>query len=240
MKKHLSVLMLFIRSTLYKFLLIILAMAVTEGGLFVLAFRNAKGFDRIVGLDQIIAASHLNIICAVCFLLLCVLLCLTGCELGSKQGYTLSHLRISRRAVIFWQFVNNLGHVFLLLAVQIGIILALCGVYNAQYRQPQSIMLVFYQNDFLHSLLPLTEWSRFVFNVVLIIALAVTMACFPVRIRAGKKPLAAFIVVLFCVQGFSRGVGSSTNNISAVVLLAIITFAAIKGIWKEIDDEAFS
>ena len=237
MKRHLSVLMLFTRSTLYRSLLIILAMAALDGLLLFLAFRNADEFMGFVGLDEIIAAAHLGAVFAICFLLLCALLCLTGCEFGSKQGYTLSRLRVSHRAVIFWQIINNVGHFFIFWAAQTGTILAFCGFYNAQYQQPQATMLVFYQNNFLHSLLPLAEWNRFIRNVILLIALAVTAACFPVRMRAGKKPIAMLLIIYFCIQLFSPDIGLGAD-VMLIVFSVIITFAAARGICMEADDEA--
>ena len=243
MKRHLSVLMLFTRSTLYKFLLIILAMAAVQGCFFTLAFRNARSAmerGHFIGLDEILAGCHFIDICSICFILLCIALCLTGCEFGSRQGYTLSRLRVSRRAVIFWQIVNNLGYLVLFLAAQIGIVLLLCGFYVTQYKQPQVIMLVFYKNNFLHNLLPLAEWSRFVYNIVLLIAVAAASACFPVRLRDGKKPYAIFVAIVFCIQSFSVGIGALGYNIVCTFFLALVTFLAVNGVWKETDDEAFS
>jgi hypothetical protein len=238
MKKHLSVLMLFTRSTLYKALLIILVMAAGESALFLLAFRGAQGF---FGLDTMLDASHLGWVCAVGFLLLGALLCLTGCEFGSKQGYTLARLRVSRRAVFIWQAVHNAGLLFLFWAAQVGIIWALGGIYTAQYPQPQAVMLVFYQNPFLHSLLPLAEWSRLVCNLALLVALAATAACFPVQLRRGKKPLAAFILAALCLQNFTQGVGHPVHDFVLAALALFIAFTAIiNGVWKEALDETLS
>jgi hypothetical protein len=231
-KKHLSVLMLFIRSTLYKFLLIVLFMAVVQGMLFSFAFKGAEGY---YGLDTVLAASHLGIVCAVCFLMLCALLCLAGCNFGSKQSYTLARLRVSLRSVFIWQSIHNAGILFLFWAAECGIILAFCSVYITQNPQPQATMLVFYQNAFLHNLFPLADWSRHVYNIVLLASLATSMACFPIRIRRRQKPLASFVITAVCILSFRHEMGSLGVNICLSFVVAFIAVMAVRGIWKELD-----
>ena len=237
MRQHVSVLMLFVRSTLYKLLLIVFVMAAAESVLFALALRSAEGY---FGLDTILRASRPQSVCAVCFLLLCALMCLTGCEFGSKQGYTLARLRISHKMIFFWQIVNNAGLLLLFWAAQVGIVLAFCGVYTAQYPQPQAAVLVFYANGFLHSLLPLAETGRLICNMILLASLAVTSACFPVRMRRGEKPMAFFAVMLLCVPLFIRETGSVGADVTlSIIAIGLSAFAAY-GAGKEVYDEALS
>ena len=235
MKKHLSVLALFVRSTLYKFLLLALVMAAVQTVLFAFAIRSAEG---LFGLNTIILGTYPGIVFAACFLLLCALLCLTGCDFSSKSGYTLSRLRISRQMVFLWQSVSNASFMFLLWAAQVGITLAFCGIYVIHHPQQQAAMLVFYSNDFLHSLLPLAESDILVRNIALLFALAVTTACFPVRIRRGERPVAAIIVALVCVAYFVREKGSFMNSvILSMVTIAIAAYAAYAVCKKEAGDE---
>ncbi len=219
-------------------------MAVAESVLFTLAFRSA---ESSLGLDTILYISHPGIVFAVCSLLLCALLCLTGCDFGGKQEYTLSRLRISNGMAFFWQIVNNAGLLFLIWAAQVGIILVFCSIYAAQYGQPQMTVLVFYDNSFLHSLLPLAETNHLICNFILLAALAVGTACFPARQRRGERPVAIFIMVILCVLFFNREMGSaeSTAAIGTVdfflsAAMIIIAASALWGIWKEADDEALS
>ena len=235
MSKHMSVLMLYVRSTLYKFLLLVLAMATVQTVFFTLAFRTGEG---LFGLNTIISWTRLGLSFAVFFLLLCAQLCLTGCEFGSKSGYTLYRLRISRRMVFLWQSISNAGFIFLLWAAQVGIALAFCSIYTAHYPQEQATMLVFYSNGFLHSLLPLAETSIMVRNIALFFALALTSACFPVRMRRGEKPAAAIAVALICIVFFVRDKGSSmADAIISAAALSIAAYAAYAVCKKEVSDE---
>ena len=237
MKKHLSVLMLYVRSTLYKFLLLILIMAVVQGVFFALAYRGADG---VFALNTILRGSRLGIIFAVCFLALCALLCLNGCEFGSRQGYTLSRLLISGKMTFFWQSVSNAGFVFLFWAAQVGITLAFCAFYTAHYPQQQAAMLSFYSNDFLHNLLPLEETSILIRNVALLAALAVTSASFPVRMRRGERAPAFIAVALICIIFFVRGIGNSQNNVMISILVIAISSYAAYGVCKEAGDAQLS
>jgi len=235
MRKHLSVLMLYVRSTLYKFLLLMLAMAAVQGVLFALAFRRAEGLFE---LNTIMHQVRPDIVSAACFLLLCALLCLTGCEFGSKSGYTLSRLRISRQMIFLWQSIVNASFIFMLWAAQVGIALTFCGIYTIYYPQEQAAMLVFYSNSFLHNLLPLSETGVLVRNIALLCAIAVSSACFPVRMRRGEKPAAAIAVALICVVFFVRPMGSFIGNaMLSMVTLAISAYAAHAVCSREASDE---
>ena len=234
MKKHLSVLMLYVRSTIYKFLLLMLAMAVAQSLLFMRAFLKADGF---FGLNTIMGAARPGITFAACFLLLCALLCLTCCEFGSKQGYTLSRLRISQRMVFLWQAVANVGFVLLFWAAQIGIALAFCSFYAAYYPQGQAAMLVFYSNSFLHGLLPLEDTGLLIRNIVWLAGLAVASASFPVRMRRGEKPVAAIADALLCVLFFVREINSTTVNVLLSMAIIAISSYSVYGAHKEGADE---
>ena len=237
MKKHLSVLMLYVRSTLYKFLLLILIMAALQGVFFALAFRGADG---VFALNTILRGSRLGMIFTVCFLALCALLCLNGCEFGSRQGYTLSRLRISGKMTFFWQSVSNAGFVFLFWAAQVGITLMFCAVYTAHYPQQQAAMLSFYSNDILHNLFPLEETGILIRNAALLAALAVASASFPVRMRRGERPTSVVAVALICVVFFVRGIGNSITNVLISVLVIAISSHAAYGVCKEAGDAQLS
>lgn len=167
MKRHLSIWMLMARSTICKVLGLLLALAAADGVLFALTLRQDTS---ILGLEQVLAESHLSIVFGVCMVLLMAVLCLNGCEFSAKQGYTLRRLRVSQREIFPWQAAHNAVCCFWLLAVQTLIVLALCRVYAAQdpdMVNSQTVFLAFYRVPFLHSLLPLADGWRYVRNAVL-------------------------------------------------------------------------
>jgi len=237
MKKHISVLMLFVRSSMYRFLLIIFIMAAVQTVFFTISFRNAEG---LFGLDTILSASYLGISFAVSFLVLYAQLCLTGCEFGGKHSYTLSRLRVSQKAILIWRAVCNAGFLIMFWAAQVGIILAFGGLFTARYPQPQAVMLVFYQNNFLHNLLPLADWSRIVLNIGWLVVLAVTATDFPIRINRGQKWTFAPIVGAFFPLSFMARIASPITNLFFAALLLTITILCLRGDWKGEKNEEFS
>ena len=99
MKKHISVFMLMARSTIYKIVSLFAILAMIEGALFWKTLNNELVLygdgQGLKGLETIIAESGVPFACIAGLLLTALFLSLTGCEFGSKQGYTLGRLSIS-------------------------------------------------------------------------------------------------------------------------------------------------
>lgn len=192
---------------IYKILGLLFVMAVAEGTLFYFALNRTLVTENAglgsTGLEQLFTRSWAALVCVVFFTVAIFLLILTGYEHGSKQGYTLRRLSVSERSVFLWQAVYNTFCCFLFWAVLLGIALALCKLYVAkvglEYVSGQTIFLAFYRNNFLHSLLPLEETSRYIRNVVLILGLGISSACFPFKQRRGTRKCAAPQNLLFGV-----------------------------------------
>lgn len=241
MREHLSVLMLMARSTIYKVLGIFFLMAAAEGGLFYLALNRAVATEapgagslemegpqmNITGMEQVFQQSRIIWIFALTFLLITALLCLTGTEFGGKQGYTLRRLSIPERTIFLWQAFYNTCCFFLLWAVQLFIVLALCKLY-AEKMDPvavtqQTVFLAFYRNSFLHSLLPLAEISRYARNVLLVLGLGISSAYFPFRQRRGETGVQVIILTAIALIFFSRSMGSLGGDIFVIVLSLWVT-----------------
>lgn len=226
MKRHLSIWMLMARSTIYQVLGLFLALAAADGALFALALRQGAS---ALGLEQVLTESHLPAVFGAGLVLLTVVLCLNGCEFSAKQGYTLRRLRVSQREIFLWQAVHNAMCYFLLLAVQTGIVLALCRIYVA--RDPdmvngQTVFLAFYRLPFLHSLLPLADVWRYVRNAVLCAALGVCAAAFPAQQRQGNRGIAVVILTIPTAAFFAQQMASSDFGMigAAVVITAVALF----------------
>lgn len=226
MKRHLSIWMLMARGTIYKVLGLFLALAAADGALFALTLRQGAS---VLDLDQALAESHLSIVFGVCLVLLMAVLSLSGCEFSAKQGYTLRRLRVSQREIFLWQTAHNAVCCFLLLAVQTGIVLALCRVYAARYPEMvngQTVFLAFYRVPFLHSLLPLADVWRHVRNAVLCAALGVCAAAFPVQQRQGKRGFAVVILSILTAAFFCQSMAGGDFGMigAAVVVSAVAVF----------------
>lgn len=239
MRKHLSVLMLAARSTVYKVVGLLLIMAAVQAALFRFALQN----DESSGLELLITQSRVPLVCGVCFLILCALLSLTGCELhGSKLRYTLQRLSVDERTTVLWWAAYNIICLIIFWGVQLAVVLLLCRIYTAQADPArvsgQTVFLAFYRNKFLHSLLPLGETSRYIRNVLLIVGLGVSSACFSFRLRHGEKGIAVIVLAAAAVVFFPQTMGSFGNDLFMYVLTLAVTASAVSGLWNGRDNEA--
>lgn len=241
MKQHLSVLMLAARSTVYKLLGLLLVMAAVEGALFYLVL-NRLLHGELISLEQVVNQSRMPLVCGVCFLLLCVMLSLTGCEYsGSKLQYTIKRLSVREETTVLWWAVYNTVCFLAFWAVQLLIAVLLCRLYVAKVDpvsvSGQTIFLAFYRDKFLHSLLPLEEISRYIRNALLICGLGASAACFSFRQRHGQKGIAIVALAAVTLGYFSRPMGSFGSDLVMAIMAVAVAAVAIAGIWGERVDE---
>lgn len=245
MRKHLSVLMLFARSSIYKIMLLLVGVTAGEVALFYwkqgesLAPLRA-GQEQMWALEQIIRKSHLDWVCAAGFVLLTVILCMTGCERGSKVGYTFQRLRIAERYVFLWQMIYNLIAYLIYWAVQVLLLWGLSIWYMQMADQAavsgQTIFLAFYRNEFLHGLFPMSEsigWAR---NIFLWLGLGVTSAAFPFRQRRGSFGGEIVFLGILTIIWFDRWLGDVALPI---LTIAMVLFAGGTAVcyWLTHDEE---
>lgn len=237
MKQHLSILMLAARSTICKILLVFLAMAAAEGTLFYVTLRKALTGEGI-GLEQMIVQSRIPLVCGLSFLLLCAILSLSWCEFsGSKLRYTLKRLSVAEVTTVFWWAVYNTICFFVFWAFQLLIVLLLLRLYiatiNPIYISEQTAFLAFYRHNFLHSLLPLEEISRYISNALLLLSLGISAACFSFRQRRHQKGIAIIALAALTVGFFPREMGSFINDLMIAIIALSVAAGAVAGVWKE-------
>lgn len=248
MKRHFSVWMLIARSTIYKVLGLFLALIAADGAIFAWALRQAEQRLNPISsilpenllapsLEQVMESSYFSLAFGVCLLALTAVLCMTGCEFSAKQGYTLRRLRVSQREIFVWQMVHNAVCYFLLWAVQAGIALAVCRAYTARYPDwvnGQMVVLAFYRDSFLHSLLPLADAWRYVRNAVLCVALGVCAAVFPALQRRGKRGIGAVVLSVSTAVHFGQPMASGDfETIGVAVLITAVALIRLKEVARD-------
>lgn len=241
MRQHLSVLMLAARSTIYKVLALLVAMAVAEGLLFQTTLQKALAGEPL-GLEQVISQSRIALVCGLGFLLLCALLSVAGSESrGGKLGYTLRRLSVSERGVFLWWASYNVACFFLFWVAQLAIAMLLCRLYLSRmdpaYISGQTVFLAFYRSRFLHSLLPLAEASRYARNGVLVLCLGVCAACSSWRQRRGQRGIAVVALAAITAVSFPQAMGSFGSDLLLVLIAIGTATSALAGVWKERGDE---
>ncbi|WP_152967692.1 hypothetical protein [Oxobacter pfennigii] len=163
---------------------------------------------------------------------------MTGSEFGGgKLRYTVQRLSVREEAVVFLWAGYNAVCFFLFWAVQLVIVLVLCRLYVTQmdtaYVSGQTIFLAFYRSNFLHSLLPLEEISRYVRNGILILTLGVCASCFSFRQRRGERGSAVVVLAVIVAVSFPNAMGSFGSDIFLSLVALCIAAGAVAGIWKE-------
>ena len=230
MKKYTSVFGLFARSSIYKILLIIAAMATVQTSLFLTAFnKQMTAYESGVGLpalEQVLDYSDFYLIFIVGFVAISVLLCLTGTSFSSKTGYTLDRLSVSERAVFFCQAIYNLLVFIILWTAELALCFGLSIYFiknaPAEAVSNQTIFLAFYRDSFLHTLLPLSEVLLWIRNIFLLIALTIATAEYPYKQRRKKLGLSAMAMIIFTVVFFKAGAIADTFNSFLVIVVAVI------------------
>ena len=228
MKSYLSVFMLMCRRLLPKaFVIMLLVSAAQCGAFFVSRGQYAPGFGY--ALARVYDSARCELIAGAGLVLLSVLMASVGCDrAGSRQENVLNRLAVSPRAVLVMQALANAVLLLVYLFLQLGTAAALLrsaldGV--AEYGRDQALMLAFYRSDYLHSLLPLADWTRVMRVVALILGLASALACYPARQRSGSRPVAGIAALCLVLLFFSGRLYQEGTDF-AVALAGLVTAAA--------------
>ncbi|MBR2370399.1 MAG: hypothetical protein IKA82_00095 [Clostridia bacterium] len=245
MRKHLSVLGLIGRCSIYRICATLALLAVAELALFWWRLSEAlRWYEHDIGVadsfsrfEYLIDRSHISWCLVIAFVAVTVLLCLTGIETKSRISYTLDRLSVSPRAIFLMQFFYNIFAYLLLWATQLALLLVMGNVYNALIPEdllnPQGAFMAFYLNDFLHSLLPLADiplWGR---NLFILVSLGAVSAHFPKMQRKKHRPIAPVALVLFITVFFTVP-RSGVFNILIVSLFCLsLTVSAMRGALKK-------
>lgn len=235
MKQYFSILTIAARSTIYKIIGLFVLMAALEMGVFYHLLQQTPA-GEMLALEVLISQSRIPLICGAFFLLLCVILSLVGYEyLGSKTRYSI--LRFSPREeviVLLWALYHMIC--FLIFwAIQLLVALMLCHLYisvtKAEYWNEQTIFLAFYRSNFLHSLLPLEEISRWMRNVALIVALGITAAGFSLKQRREQKGMAIAVLAVMTVATFSQQMGNLGSDVILILIALSVAGFSVYDIW---------
>ena len=227
-KKHLSVLMLYVRSSIIPLLGMLVLIGSIQTGLFL--WRMNRGANS---LEAVIQSAHLRAVLMSGFLLLAAFLYRIN-----GGGYTLRRLRISERALFLWQSLSYFLCFALLWMAEVIIITLLCQYYLTQpvvnIVSNQTLFLAFYRSDFLHSILPLEEISRWIYLLITFGTLSFTTAGATVRKRYGRNirnnvPLS--LTVASMLFYFVRPLGSLASDVILSLLHTALILYTLWDVW---------
>lgn len=253
MKKYVSIFEWLSRNTIYKILLIVIAMGITQAVMFGQAMSEmipvethyidskaveyyGRAYD---GLEWLIDRSNGAGFFGLAFVLITAVLCWNGCNIGSKSSYTIQRLQVSEKAVFVMQSIYNSFCYVLLLSIQTAVFLIECKMFAEQAGDitNQTIFLAFYRNDFMHSVLPLEDSFRWVMNGILVIGCGVSAAVFTYLQRRGKLAWSMLTVTACAVLGFIQELGNQMVMVTAILILITAGITAYCHIFQKKEGE---
>lgn len=238
MKAYKPLWMLYSRSIVYKLLALTGALILVDGAAFLVNLQGAPYLAEAI--PECIWQYAFNVSVPV----LLVILILPGWN-GGRSDYTLDRLGLDRRKVYLARAAFHALCLALLVALQ-GLVLALfCFGFEAlpqnQLPGPQNVPMAFYRSAFLHSLLPLADWLRFVRNLVMILAFGLVSA---LTMRRNHKDFAKITLAVVYTAFFTFGFGAVPlmNRVSDITFMVVALIAAglaVRAAWaKEAEPDA--
>ncbi len=230
------------KASFWRVLAVMLLSSAAQAGLFYAALRKDMGLwsgkelapEMTVGVSRIETLTDgLGFIFAICFLLVTVFLCLSFSGLGANTGYTLCRLEISERESFFVQAIYNSVVYVCLWAWEAATFIGLCALYELAAPvgavAPQSVLMAFWRDELLHSVLPLSEWLMWIRNAVFCVSMGFAAAQFPYKLRRKKAGLCVIVCSALCLMSFKLGVGEIFIMVASSVTALIIAVTACVG-----------
>lgn len=224
MKKYSSVFAMIARCSLYKNLLVAFFMVLVQLFLFLLKFQKYEDIG-LWTLAGTVRDSYMIIPLIAGFVITGIFLAGTGNHRGSNQGYLLNRLQISGNAMVGLQALYNFFWFVILWAIEVMVLVTAGLIYSLKAADVTShtLVLSFYSNNLMHTLLPMKDVVGWFVWVGFLVALAVFLALFSYRQRTGglKRLMVPMVLLGVVVSAFPRGMGSRIDllTVSALVFL---------------------
>lgn len=243
MRKNLSVFMLAARSSIYRITAILFIMTAAESVLLYYGLKTIRDQQVSYTISEVVSHGKIPLIFGVTFLVICLCLALTGCEFsGSKLRYTVQRLSVREEVTVHWWTLYNAAVLFIFWTLQAAIVFGFSKIYmqyiNPEYTSNMSIFIAFCDNEFLHSLLPVVETSRYIRNIVLVLTLAETIAVFSYRMRHDKKDLNMIVLIMLTFTGFKGAMGRFSADVCIIIVALVLAgFSAADVLRRKADSE---
>ena len=246
MRGYVSVLKLYTRGTIYQIVLRTLILVGVECGMFAVLLRK-YAWGLSIGATKLTALfdnSRLSYV-----FLLGVIFCVMNplSEMGANKAgrleYTMQRLSIPYKHTVLVQWGYNTACYLLFWMIQTMVVLGMCQCYfrlvPSDSINHQTLVLAFYQQDFLHNLLPLSDWYRWVRNLMLVVTLGLMTSRFTDLQRRGRKTGSgmAALIWLTGLSFFSEAEQSCTFEIFIIAICAAIMFFSLVNISVGEDEE---
>ena len=217
----LSLWALLVRSSLYKILCVPAVMTLAE---FVL-YRDYLNRGNWHSLGETVEGSHISMVFLAGMGIVLFILVRTEGLYKERSSGTLDRLRLGESRIFVIETIYNIFCLSMLFAVQIWISVWLVQLYGKAaegiYESPQRLFLAFYQIDFLHCLLPMADYGKWVRNLLLLLAFGTEAAVW----SSGRKEKSISMIAIYALT-LSWFVSSLERSAADVFLFALYAAAA--------------
>ena len=239
MKRHVSLLYPAARITLPPALLAVVLLAAVQIPLFwfeldSLAAESGYYYPRKMDFSLVMERARLPFL-LVLFLLPLLLAVVVNRGTG-KDNLTLKRLQVDQGTAALWMGAWNTGCLLLLWGAELVIVGICWGLYCAR-QEPvqQELFLSFWQSEFLHSVLPLSDAARYLRNLVCMALLGMMSAMGWARSTWKKNYGVVLPALVFAVSfsGEAYPMGDLLYSAAAALLLAILVIQLRRGEGEE-------
>lgn len=232
MKRISSIFAVAVRQVIWKLLAVLLVLTIVQL-LLVKQCLTQESFTAVVDAAQMKNGYLVAVAIAT------VLHCWQGMDRSGKLQYTLGRLAISEEKItLLWAMVY-LGCFFVIWAWEIGMILLSWRMYAGVHEAVGlELAVTAYCNSFLHSLLPMHDWLRWLTMTVWNVTLAVSAACFGYSQRRGKLPWRIAIVFLAGRLLLRASIGSWGVDVLLLCYFAWEILDSVMRLRREENEEA--
>ena len=99
-----------------------------------------------------------------------------------------------------------------------------------------NLLVAFYENGFLHGMLPLADLSRWIYLAVYWISMAVLTATFGYFQRRGRFRI-SLLIMLACFFNLTSELGIAASHMIFVIVCLLVVGTDLYGIWSERHEE---
>ena len=245
MKKHLSVLGLFASSSLFKIMAVIVAMCAAEFIFFYLEFREAIGaYESVVEIsrpEKMVENSGMFFCFGVAFIIITVILCLSGTNYTSKCEYTLKRLRVSESFVFLYKSVFNVIAYMIMWVAQAAVCFLAVKYYVASAPVDaigsQTAFLAFYRSELLHATVPMADISVWVRNIVSVLTIGVCAAEFPYLERRKRFSVAVIAFGIYTILNWKIDLDSLIMTVFTIVIAIIVLSSVAYHVLGDTEEE---
>lgn len=233
MKKHLSILALWVRSTFLGAALILLIAAAAETALLWGQLGAVRSGEMFPEFAELVNRSRIRYLYAAGLTALWGWLLYMGC---AARRNTLGRLNVAEEKITLWHGACCVGWLVIFWAVQVGVVLAgyrmFLGVADPLAVSGQSLFLACCQDELLHWLLPLVDRWTAVWVLTANLTLGFTAAVDGYCWRRGKRLFSFLSFLPWAILTLGPIFGESTVPWALAVMLIVIVFINISRLYR--------